>query len=529
MKLLLKNRKLFLVVVLIQVVIMVYYCNRKAGFFIDEIWTYNLSNGFYFPLLHNIGDLLNKWIPQSFWVDSLTASHSHSFEYASVLYNQAKDVHPPLYYIIIHTICSFFPGVFSKWFGLVPNIVFFVITQILIYKISKIFFKNNFFALLPCVVYGFSVGAINTVLFIRMYSMLTLISACCIYINLEFFYKEKLSIYLLFKLFICYIAGILTHYYFIIFAFFMSAFLLLFLAIRKDIHMIIYYVIASFMSVLLALVSWPSLIMHIFCDYRGEEAFKNALHSSFIDRILSFADICNGAIYIKYYTFVFLSILFFYFIYKSIKIKKNDNIINIKYNHFAFNINLYIDNRLFCFLHMVFSVFFTFLVVSKVAAYTNTRYIMYLYPPICIIVSIILIKICSLVTLMGRLPWFIVMILTVLNLQTKNIEYLYKIDKPVNALLQSSEPRRDFLVVTGYDNWWPSVQMIKFFVNSEKTYITTEDNNFSIPELKNGTILYIARTCKDKYIIDKIMKESGMSSYKEIYTEWHGKLYELKH
>ena len=96
----------------------------------------------------------------------------------------------------------------------------------------------------------------------------------------------------------------------------------------------------------------------------------------------------------------------------------------------------------------------------------------------------------------------------------------------MNKLLLESTPRRDFVAITGYDNWWPSVQMTKFFINSEKTYITAE-NNLTIPKISNGTILYIARTCKNKNLINKIMSETGMHRYKKIYTEWHGDIYEL--
>jgi len=521
-----KNTTLLYCIISIQVVIILYYCNRKSGFFIDELWTYNLSNSFYFPLLHNIGDLLNKWLPQSFWIESLTASPDHTFEYGSVIYNQTKDVHPPLYYFVIHTICSFFPGVLSKWHGIMPNVIFFIITQILIYKIASFFFKDSHYTLLPCIIYGFCVGCINSVLFIRMYSMLTLISIYCMYINLNIIYKEKQTYKDMLFIFISYLIGILTHYYFIIFSFFMSFFVLLIFIIKKNIRHAIIYSIAPIMSVLCSLLVWPSLISHIFYDYRGEEAFKNAATSSIIDRFFSFINICDNDVYIKYYIFVFFTILSYFILSKFIKIKKNNQAVSLQFKIESFNIELYINNNFLAITYILCSTFFTFLLISKVAAFTNSRYIMYLYPSINIIISIFLIKICKLITDKFAICLLIVSISIIPNLQTKNIEYLYKIDKPLNKLLLESTPRRDFVAITGYDNWWPSVQMTKFFINSEKTYITAE-NNLTIPKISNGTILYIARTCKNKNLINKIMSETGMHRYKKIYTEWHGDIYEL--
>ena len=47
----------------------------------------------------------------------------HRFDYASVYYNQTQDVHPPLFYFLLHTVCSLFPGSFTKWTGLGMNFV----------------------------------------------------------------------------------------------------------------------------------------------------------------------------------------------------------------------------------------------------------------------------------------------------------------------------------------------------------------------------------------------------------------------
>ena len=64
------------------------------------------------------------------FMDYFTVQRGHEFDYATVWKNQSEDVHPPLYYVFVHTISSFFPGSFSKWFGLAVNILFYILSGI---------------------------------------------------------------------------------------------------------------------------------------------------------------------------------------------------------------------------------------------------------------------------------------------------------------------------------------------------------------------------------------------------------------
>ena len=54
----------------------------------------------------------------------VTVAENERFDYATVYYNQTQDVHPPLYYFFLHTVCSLFPRSFTKWTGIGLNFVF---------------------------------------------------------------------------------------------------------------------------------------------------------------------------------------------------------------------------------------------------------------------------------------------------------------------------------------------------------------------------------------------------------------------
>ena len=125
MKSLDQGRKAAIVLILIilaQTFYTIAVFQTKQNFHGDEIWTYGLANGFYRPfitlqpgisLINKIGqecDNAGEWIDGEFFNDYITVDETDRFRYDSVVSNQAHDMHPPLYFAILHTISSFFPG-----------------------------------------------------------------------------------------------------------------------------------------------------------------------------------------------------------------------------------------------------------------------------------------------------------------------------------------------------------------------------------------------------------------------------------
>ena len=103
---------------------------RKTGMFIDEIYSYGLSNSEYAPFLSDLkgGQLTDQIFTREEIDGYLTVIPGEGFDFASVYYNQERDVHPPLYYWLFHTVSSCLPGSASKWIGLGINIAFYMLT-----------------------------------------------------------------------------------------------------------------------------------------------------------------------------------------------------------------------------------------------------------------------------------------------------------------------------------------------------------------------------------------------------------------
>ena len=116
-----------LIVFALSLAVNLYYCFQKAGFHEDEYYTYFSSN-------RSIG----LYQPDREWQDDLTilteftVKPGERFNYGLVKLVQSWDVHPPLYYYIFHTVCSFFPLEFTKWSGLITNLIAFLLSFLFI-------------------------------------------------------------------------------------------------------------------------------------------------------------------------------------------------------------------------------------------------------------------------------------------------------------------------------------------------------------------------------------------------------------
>lgn len=74
--------------------------------------------------------------------ENYVKAKDNRFNYASVYYNQIQDVHPPLFYAIVHTVCSIFNNTFSKYIIFFINLPFFIGVCILIWKILNLLRKK---------------------------------------------------------------------------------------------------------------------------------------------------------------------------------------------------------------------------------------------------------------------------------------------------------------------------------------------------------------------------------------------------
>lgn len=284
-----KNNKIFIlcmtILLLLQLSTLFYYGTRKQGFHEDELYTFYSTN-------KTAGLFVNdrQWMSREDLRNDFVVLPGEQFRYHVVKQMQSWDVHPPLYYYIMHTACSFFPNRFSKWLGIGVNLPAYVLSFLLlgycVYQASTASKtqtagqRGKRLVFLCCLTWGFSCAVISGVMFIRMYQWLTLFVLLCTAIHLRAMRKQDFRIGgFLLPLAATVFLGFLTQYYYIIFHFFMGVGFCIYLLTKGKIKELLSYAVACAVGLAAALLYYPASLSHIFRGYRGTEAvseFSNA-------------------------------------------------------------------------------------------------------------------------------------------------------------------------------------------------------------------------------------------------------------
>lgn len=269
---------LALVLVLaVQAVMMGYFGHKKAGYHLDEVYTYELSN---YPetFFSWTKGVMDTWVDGSFFQEGMSVDGLGDLDYSIPYHNQEDDVHPPLYYFVIHTVSALFHGEVSKWIGILPNMFFCLLTTVFLYLVAARLFPNRGLALLAAAMWAWSIGAMSTAVFIRMYAQLTCIAMALVLVHwkaLEDVQRGKLRKRTAALLFVVTLLGILTQYYFLVFCFFLCGIFFFYLCGTRRWKLLGIYTVLEGGAVLAAVAIFPKMLFHIFGGYRGKEAFGN--------------------------------------------------------------------------------------------------------------------------------------------------------------------------------------------------------------------------------------------------------------
>lgn len=270
-----ENVPAFLLILLIsvQVAVFLWFGTAKSEYHIDEIYSYLLSNSQSEAQI----SVHDEWLNQQDWQAYVTVQEGHRFDYTTVYQNQITDCHPPLFYMILHTVCSFFPGVFSKWIGIGLNIVLYCAASVLLYFLACRLIGNKYLSLLCVLLWGSSQIGIDTVIFIRMYMLLTLLTIALTLVHVKMIQNGQTKGTLL-LCFVLTFSGAFTQYFFIVYAFFLAVFYICYRLKQKEIKKAAVYGAAMLLGVVMMYVVFPYCVMHAFgspTNNIGREVSKN--------------------------------------------------------------------------------------------------------------------------------------------------------------------------------------------------------------------------------------------------------------
>lgn len=351
----------------------------KKGFFVDELLSFGLANNEFTAAFGDVFESGRIYTGEELWC---TFFNFEGLNFKQLIDNQSMDVHPPLYYFLIHIFSVINHNHIGELWkvGILLNSLLGVLLFLICIQIYGLFVNNLKIQIVLAVFTVSFMGVVNNILLIRMYMLLTVFTTIHVLILLKFveistIYKEKcgkkaitfLNIYYLMALNT--LLGVLTHYYFILFLVLSSAvcgFIVLFF--ERKCTVFIKALIASIVGVIAAFMYFPASFEHIFSGYRGTESFDNLYSNDlFVSNVGYYYKVINTELFGGYFALILGMALIIIFL------NKRDNRLDFD-KVFVEKISV-----------ILIPVLGFIVIVSRISVMQADRYIMCIMPLICIV------------------------------------------------------------------------------------------------------------------------------------------------
>lgn len=324
-----KEKAYEIIIVLVCAAVFCLFVSWKEGFHMDELLSFELANAEFNPwivttqpegrlakFVHNeidgdspgetlgnladtVKDVLQNrgtskllsytadvyeepvWITSEQFTDYITVRKGDAFNYLSVYFNVKDDNHPPLHFMLLHTVSSLFQGKVSPWMGCIINIAAVIWVMILLYRICGLLApafglegSGRSLGLMTALFYGLSTGALATVLLIRMYGVVTLWCVLYFYLVLKKWqdtsFDGKNG-----KLILVTMLGFWTQYFFLFYCLLLAAAVSVCLGKNRRRRELICFVRSMITAALVGLLVFPFAVADVFSSGRGVEALGN--------------------------------------------------------------------------------------------------------------------------------------------------------------------------------------------------------------------------------------------------------------
>lgn len=537
---------IFILVIIVMSGIMFYWISQKEGFHEDEIFSYGSSNYrldnvyqrygekdaenkiifdeilsgnlnekiskivYYFKnpteFMNRYNELVQEekpiWKTNEDAKEYLTIMKEDVFNFFSVYYNQSRDVHPPLFYILVHIFSTIWFGTFSKYIIFSINLIFFILTCLVLREILKLLNKE-YLSIPTIILYGLSIGAVSIMIFLRMYQMLIFFIVYSIFVHLQIL-KNNLEIDKKSRnqLILVTILGFLTQYYYCIFALFEFVVLGIILVIRKKYNVLKKYFKYNLISAIVGVLMFPASIYHIFFSYRGMGA---SIKVNIIERIIMYFKEIS-------YSFSIPTITLLIFIV----VVGGKYLYDLKKKYFNYK-KMY---KSMLIIPIILYFFVICLIAPQMENDTIVRYIAILLPVLSIVIVISLDELLSkiknekIITTVICIP---VICISIYGMIYSTPRYLYKgYNKNVEIAKQNNETK--FIYICDKNFTYISA-MPEFLIYNKSLIINYNVDSLEIlkdnVELKEQKefILSIRKWLNYKEILNKVMEHTNFNHY----------------
>lgn len=273
-------------ILVVQTLVYLGFGAMKTYFHMDEVYSYGLSN-YDRVQIYETEDFYDTWHAGEYYDDYLTVGEDERWKLWPVYANQRDDVHPPLFYLLLRIGMELTPGVFSKWTGIVLNTVVFAVNTVFLYWIVRRLLggeKNTDLdeakikSLVLTLVLATTMAAVSTVVYIRMYALLTLWVTVITWLHLGLLSAKKVQTKTLVAIGVVAWLGVLTQYYFIFYLVGLFIWFTIWYLKRGRRKEWQAYLTTLGITAVVSLIIWPYSIQHMFFGYRGQGVLGTLLN-----------------------------------------------------------------------------------------------------------------------------------------------------------------------------------------------------------------------------------------------------------
>ena len=222
------------------------------------------------------------WISGKQFRDYLTTGTGDRFNYLSVYFNVKDDNHPPLHFMLLHTMSSLFAGILHPFLGCILNILAVLGCMVCLFRLGTLLEGHGiipegcgrYAGICMGLLYGLSAGAAATALLIRMYGLMTFFCVALFYLHvkkwLENGFSEKNG-----RLLAVTALGFWTQYFFLFYCITLAAVTVAMLWAKKRFGELKRYVGTMALAAGVGVFLFPFAIQDVFSSGRGQEALRN--------------------------------------------------------------------------------------------------------------------------------------------------------------------------------------------------------------------------------------------------------------
>ncbi len=248
-----------------------------------------LKNGRGSRLLSYTADVYEEpvWIAGQTFEKYITVDRDDAFNYLSVYFNVKDDNHPPLHFMLLHTLSSLFPGSVSPFVGCVINLAAVLGILLLLMRTGERFgavflergtsasgVSGRLLGVMAALAYGLSAGAMATTLLVRMYALVTFFCVALFALHVRKWTEDGFAGGNRLLILVT-VLGFWTQYFFLFYCLVLALVTAALLAARRKYRELFGYARSLAFAACIGVVGFPFAISDVFQSSRGVEALRN--------------------------------------------------------------------------------------------------------------------------------------------------------------------------------------------------------------------------------------------------------------